>query len=198
MYLEQQCWSGTLRNLNTGSRTNRCDRYSAPTWWHRGRSSSALAQRLSNSEPGFIRSNFNIICVNFCQQNARVLWILNNQLHTLNPDGANGTSKFIEIGGRVHFFLVSVSSSSISAESWVSFMPAMRLILKNSKWFSLAYRSSFLMCNLSDILPNNSIFWGLILGLALQTDELHTRSVQWRWYFHLNLLSQQRWFEIGL
>lgn len=48
---------------------------------------------------------------------------------TLKPDGANGTSKFIEIGGRVHFFFVSVSNNSISADSWVSFIPAIRLIL---------------------------------------------------------------------
>lgn len=55
--------------------------------------------------------------------------VLSQTQITLNPDGANGTSKFIEIGGLVHFFLVSVSSSSISADNWVSFMPAIRLIL---------------------------------------------------------------------
>ena len=40
---------------------------------------------------------------------------------TLNPDGAKGTSKFMEIGGRVHFFFVSVVNSSISAEIWDSY-----------------------------------------------------------------------------
>ncbi|CAD6214642.1 GSCOCG00004157001-RA-CDS, partial [Cotesia congregata] len=40
-----------------------------------------------------------------------------NNIRTLKPDGANGTSKFIEIGGLVHFFFVSVSSKSISADN---------------------------------------------------------------------------------
>ena len=53
-----------------------------------------------------------------------------SNLLTLNPEGANGTSKFIETGGRVHFFLLSVCKSSISADIWDSFMPAIRLILK--------------------------------------------------------------------
>ena len=53
-----------------------------------------------------------------------------NVLHTLNPEGANGTSKFMETGGRVHFFLLSVCKSSISAEIWDSFMPAIRFILE--------------------------------------------------------------------
>lgn len=42
------------------------------------------------------------------------------------------TSKFMEMGGLVHFFFVSVSKSSISAESWVSFIPAILLILTNN------------------------------------------------------------------
>lgn len=43
------------------------------------------------------------------------------------------TSKFIEIGGLVHFFLESVSKSSISAESCVSFIPAILLILSDER-----------------------------------------------------------------
>lgn len=39
------------------------------------------------------------------------------------------TSKFMEMGGRAHFFLSFVGSSSISALICDSFMPAMRLIL---------------------------------------------------------------------
>lgn len=39
------------------------------------------------------------------------------------------TSKFIEMGGRAHFFLSLVGRSSISALICDSFMPAMRLIL---------------------------------------------------------------------
>lgn len=39
------------------------------------------------------------------------------------------TSKFMEMGGRAHFFLSLVGSSSISALICDSFMPAMRLIL---------------------------------------------------------------------
>ncbi len=39
------------------------------------------------------------------------------------------TSKFMEMGGRAHFFLSLVGSSSISALIWDSFIPAMRLIL---------------------------------------------------------------------
>lgn len=39
------------------------------------------------------------------------------------------TSKFMEIGGRAHFFLSLVGSSSISALIWDSFIPAIRFIL---------------------------------------------------------------------
>lgn len=39
------------------------------------------------------------------------------------------TSKFMEMGGRAHFFLSLVGRSSISALICDSFMPAMRLIL---------------------------------------------------------------------
>lgn len=55
----------------------------------------------------------------------------------MKPDGANGTSKFIEIGGRVHFFLASVSNNSISADSCVSFIPAIRLILFEKNVFKI-------------------------------------------------------------
>lgn len=59
-----------------------------------------------------------------------------NQTDNQNPvtDSANtaNTSKFIEIGGRVHFFFVSVCKSSISAESCDSFIPPIRLILSKS------------------------------------------------------------------
>lgn len=43
------------------------------------------------------------------------------------------TSKFMEMGGRAHFFLSLVGSSSISALIWDSFIPAMRLILREHK-----------------------------------------------------------------
>lgn len=39
------------------------------------------------------------------------------------------TSKFMEMGGRAHFFLSLVGSSSISALIWDSFIPAIRFIL---------------------------------------------------------------------
>lgn len=39
------------------------------------------------------------------------------------------TSKFMEIGGRAHFFLSLVGSSSISALIWDSFMPAILFTL---------------------------------------------------------------------
>ena len=39
---------------------------------------------------------------------ADLIEISKSNVITLKPDGANGTSKFIEIGGRVHFFLLSV------------------------------------------------------------------------------------------
>lgn len=45
------------------------------------------------------------------------------------------TSKFMEMGGRVHFFLLSVCNSSISAEICDSFMPAIRLILNVKGFF---------------------------------------------------------------
>ena len=41
---------------------------------------------------------------------------LENILKPLNNNHYRNTSKFIEIGGLVHFFFVSVSSSSISAD----------------------------------------------------------------------------------
>lgn len=44
------------------------------------------------------------------------------------------TSKFMEMGGRAHFFLSLVGRSSISALICDSFMPAMRLILGTGKW----------------------------------------------------------------
>ena len=50
---------------------------------------------------------------------------------------SNFTSKFIEIGGRVHFFFVSVSSSSISADICDSFIPPIRFIFHTIA-FSLA------------------------------------------------------------
>lgn len=40
------------------------------------------------------------------------------------------TSKFMEMGGRAHFFLSLVGSSSISALICDSFIPAIRLILQ--------------------------------------------------------------------
>ncbi len=43
------------------------------------------------------------------------------------------TSKFMEMGGRAHFFLSLVGSSSISALIWDSFIPAMRLILSRHR-----------------------------------------------------------------
>lgn len=49
---------------------------------------------------------------------------------TFETEGAKGISKFIEIGGLVHFFFVSVLSNFIAAESLFSFLPAMLLILK--------------------------------------------------------------------
>lgn len=112
---------------------------------------------------------------------------------TLKPDGANGTSKFIEIGGRVHFFFVSVSNNSISADSCVSFMPAIRLILKmreNVIFFIYFSPTS------NALLPNDGIFRSLVLGLALQTDQLYAGSIQRRRNLHFDLLAQQRWFEI--
>ena len=57
---------------------------------------------------------------------------------TLNPEGAKGTSKFMDTGGRVHFFLLSVCKSSISAEIWDSFMPAIRFILEKVRFDEIA------------------------------------------------------------
>ncbi|KYN42264.1 hypothetical protein ALC56_03402 [Trachymyrmex septentrionalis] len=64
---------------------------------------------------------------------------MSRNLRTLKPDGANGTSKFIDIGGLVHFFFVSVSSRSISADNCVSFMPAMRLIFQTIAFSDALY-----------------------------------------------------------
>ena len=47
------------------------------------------------------------------------------------------------------------------------------------------------------LLPNDGVLGGLVLGLALHADELHARSIERRRYAHLNLLRQQRGFEVG-
>lgn len=116
---------------------------------------------------------------------------------TLKPDGANGTSKFMEIGGRVHFFFVSVSNNSISADSCVSFMPAIRLILfvkQKNRWANWMRGKEGI--KRIHILPNNCVLGRLVLGFAFQANQLHTRCIQRSWNFHLNLLAQQRWLEV--
>ena len=47
-------------------------------------------------------------------------------------------------------------------------------------------------------LPNDGIFRGLVLGLALHADQLNTRGIQRGWDAHFDLLSQKRRFEVGL
>lgn len=121
--------------------------------------------------------------------------------NTLKPDGANGTSKFIEIGGLVHFFFVSVSNSSISADSCVSFIPAIRLILflleeKHTFYFVIDFEIIHLIQQLWYLLPDNCIFWGLVFCLTLQTNQLHTRCIQGSRNFYLDFLTQQWWLEI--
>ena len=61
------------------------------------------------------------------------LWVEHSSTQTDRPATPDLTSKFMEIGGRVHFFLSPVASSSISALSWHSFMPPIRLILQHGQ-----------------------------------------------------------------
>lgn len=90
---------------------------------------------------------------------------------TLKPDGANGTSKFIEIGGRVHFFFVSVSNNSISADNCVSFIPAIRLIL--------IFKLNFIDYNLV------SLFWNARLRFVMINTYFQTIAFSEALYFAL-------------
>ena len=89
----------------------------------------------------------------------------------MKPDGAKGTSKFMDIGGLVHFFLVSVSSKSISADNCVSFIPAIRFIFhtiafSDALYFALPLRHiSCTPAVFKGVGTRTSIFWPRSDGL---------------------------------
>merc|ERR1719318_1129371 len=101
-------------------------------------------------------------------------WLKYFQVANFEPGGGKGTSKFIDIGGLVHFFFVSVSSNSISAEICDSFIPPILLIF-HTMAFSLALYLAFPFMQMSctplvlrgvGILISN--FWANRLGLKLE------------------------------
>merc|ERR1719318_1563042 len=111
-------------------------------------------------------------------------WLEYFQVANLEPGGAKGTSKFIDIGGLVHFFLVSVSSNSISAEICDSFIPPIPLIF-HTMAFSLALYLAFPFMQMSctplvlrgvGILISN--FWANRLGLKLDLTTTLTSSLE--------------------
>merc|ERR1719318_105700 len=110
-------------------------------------------------------------------------WLEYFQVANLEPEGAKGTSKFIDIGGLVHFFLVSVSSNSISAEICDSFIPPILFIFQTIA-FSLALYLAFPFMQMSctplvfrgvGILI--SIFWASREGLKLDLTTTLTSSL---------------------
>ncbi len=94
------------------------------------------------------------------------------------------TSKFMEMGGRAHFFLSLVGSSSISALIWDSFIPAMRLILsRQTGGVTWTYKHTHTKprdmsrCRWH-LLPHDGILTGLVFRFSFHTDHLHSTSVQ--------------------
>lgn len=95
------------------------------------------------------------------------------------------TSKFMEMGGRAHFFLSLVGSSSISALIWDSFIPAMRLILSRRTGWHESYTYTHKHQTQRNIkmyrwhlLPHDGILTGLVFSFSFHTDHLHSTSVQ--------------------
>lgn len=109
------------------------------------------------------------------------------------------TSKFMEMGGRAHFFLSLVGSSSISALIWDSFIPAMRLILRTVQWS--ASHEPYICTHKhwterlkhasrqQHLLPHNGVLTGLVFSFSFHADHLHSTSVQRSWNAHLFIIN---------
>lgn len=96
-----------------------------PTWSHHGHCSSVWVQILSGSELWIQKEQKEPLKfeTKLCKIWPRIFF------NKTTSDCFSITSKFIEMGGLVHFFLSLVFRSSISALSWHSFIPPILLIL---------------------------------------------------------------------
>lgn len=124
---------GVFDVISIWSRTIRIFQCIWPIWSHHGPSSWVLVRRPSSSALWVQKAQMepaNQICQSVYRD---CIWLY--------------TSKFMLTGGRFHFFFSTfpVDSRSISAEIWLSFIPAMRLILKSR----FAYILSSLFCQSS-------------------------------------------------